>query len=91
MNETTVAGVKPILPDWLAKSEWWTKPVRAEGMAALRIGVGIVLLVDMLVTYAPHWQLFFAPGGLGTADVFSSQLNAHWNFSAVYILCEIPV
>ncbi len=80
-----VAGVQPIFPEWLAKSEWWTKPVRAEGMAALRIGVGLVLLVDMLVTYAPHWRLFFAPGGLGTSEVFGSRFAGHAYFSLAWL------
>lgn len=77
-----VIGVQPILPAWLAKWDWWTKPVRAEGLAALRIGVGLVLLLDMLVTYAPHWRLFFGPQGLGTAAVFGSRFSSdHAYFS----------
>jgi hypothetical protein len=77
-----VVGVQPILPASLAGWDWWTKPVRAEGLAALRIGVGLVLLFDMLVTYAPHWRLFFAPQGLGTAKVFSSRFGSdHAYFS----------
>jgi hypothetical protein len=91
MSSTTVSpsavGVKPILPSWLASSEWWTKPVRAEGLAALRIGVGLVLLLDMLVTYAPHWQLFFGPQGLGTAAVFGTRFgpdHAYFSLASLF-------
>lgn len=77
-----VIGVQPILPAWLAGWDWWTRPARAEGLAALRIGVGLVLLLDMLVTYAPHWRLFFGPQGLGTAAVFGSRFSSdHAYFS----------
>lgn len=77
-----VIGVQPILPARLASWDWWTKPVRAEGLAALRIGVGLVLLLDMLVTYASHWRLFFGPQGLGTAEVFGSRFSSdHAYFS----------
>lgn len=80
--EQRVVGVQPILPAWLAGWDWWTKPVRAEGLAALRIGVGLVLLLDMLVTNAPHWQLFFGPRGLGSAAVFGSRFSSdHAYFS----------
>jgi hypothetical protein len=81
-----LVGVRPIFPAWLAKNDWWTKPVRAEGLAAMRIAVGMVLLFDMLVTYAPHWRLFFAPGGLGTSAVFGDRLEApHAYFSLAWM------
>ncbi len=79
-TKAELVGTKPILPTWLAASEWWTAPVRGERLATLRIGVGVVVLLDMLLTYAPHWQTFFAPGGIGGRAVFGSRLEAPYAY-----------
>jgi hypothetical protein len=48
----------------LSRWRWWTEPVRAERLAALRIGLAAVLLADVLTTYWPHAADFFGKGSL---------------------------
>jgi uncharacterized membrane protein YphA (DoxX/SURF4 family) len=51
VSEGTVIGTQPWLPKPLSRSRWWTEPVPAERLAALRIGVGLVMLIDLFATY----------------------------------------
>ncbi len=77
-----VVGVAPWLPPPLSRSAWWTKPVRAERLAALRIGLAAVLLIDILTTYLPHIEDLFVPGSLGGAAVFPGVFQGgSWNWS----------
>jgi hypothetical protein len=64
MTDGTVVGLKPWLPPPLSRMQWWTEPVPAQRLAALRIGVGLVLLLDVLATYLPRAADFFGPEGL---------------------------
>lgn len=61
---TTVVGINPWLPKPLAESPWWTEPVPAERLAAVRIGVGLTLLLDVLTTYLPQIADFFGEGSV---------------------------
>lgn len=70
MSEPLVSGINPLLPWPLRRSRWWTEPVRAESLAALRIGIALVLLLDVLAFYLPHARDFFGAGSLGGPDVF---------------------
>jgi hypothetical protein len=74
MSNSTVAGLQPWLPPPLARSAWWTVPVAAERLAALRIGVGLTLLVDVLFTYWPRATDFFGQGSLTAAGTFTEQV-----------------
>lgn len=69
MNERTVVGLQPWLPWPLSKMSWWTETVRAERLAALRIGLAAVLLLDILGCYLPYLSVFLGPGSLGAPDV----------------------
>jgi hypothetical protein len=71
MSMDNVVGVRPWLPWPLSGSAWWTEPVRAERLAALRIGLATVVLLDICTTYLPHLQDFFGAGSLGSPEVFS--------------------
>jgi hypothetical protein len=80
MISESVRGVLPRLPAWLANSRWWTQPIRAERLAALRIGVGLVLLLDVLGTYVPRYADFFGRNSLtapGTATQTASWFEWH--------------
>ena len=80
MSECTTVGVRPWLPWPLCDSPWWTKPVRAERLAALRIGVAIMLLVDVFTLYLPHADAFFGRDSLGSPEVFApSALSLRWS------------
>ncbi len=71
MSKLVVHGIDPALPWPLNRSRWWTDPVRAEGLAALRIGLSFVLLLDVLAFYLPHASEFFGAGSLGAPDAFA--------------------
>ena len=76
----TVVGLPPLLPWPLSRSAWWAEPVRAERLAALRIGVGLVLLLDILGTYMPRTGDFFGAGSLsdpGTHSFNATPLEWH--------------
>jgi hypothetical protein len=77
-----VVGVRPWLPGALGRWAWLTAPVRAERLAALRIGVGLVLLLDILATHLPYLRDYYGPGSLADPDVFASRFAApfwHWS------------
>jgi hypothetical protein len=65
MSSPAVAGIRPWYPWPLSRWRWWTEPVAGERLAALRIGLSAVLLVDVLCTYVPHVFDFFGPNHLG--------------------------
>jgi hypothetical protein len=70
MEARLVIGLNPALPRPLAQWAWWTQPVRAERLAALRIGVAIVLLLDVIWTYLPQAGAFFGWNSLGSPEDF---------------------
>jgi hypothetical protein len=76
-----VIGVTPWLPWPLSRWSWWTEPVRAERLAALRIGFAIVLLVDVVLQYLPNYADFFGAGSLGSPEVFAGRAQGHWHWS----------
>jgi hypothetical protein len=81
-NEGTVVGLSPWLPWPLSRSPWWTEPVRAERLAALRIGLGAVLLLDLLLTYLPNLTDLFGRNSLGSPSIFAFYTSApHWRWS----------
>jgi uncharacterized membrane protein YphA (DoxX/SURF4 family) len=82
MRETAIVGTKPWLPWPLARWPWWTEPIRAERLAALRIALAAVLLVDVLGTYLPCSQDFFGPNSLGSASIFEgSPTSGPWSLA----------
>lgn len=62
------AGVKPWFPGVLGRWRWLTEEVPAERLAALRIAVSLSLLLDILGTYLPYFDLFFSPAYFGSAE-----------------------
>jgi hypothetical protein len=80
MRDYRLLGIDPWLPWPLNRSRWWTEPVRAERLAALRIGVAAVLLLDVLGTYLPQAHDFFGANSLGSPDVFASvRIASRWS------------
>lgn len=91
MSEPIVVGLAPCLPEPLSQMPWWTKPVRAERLAAFRIAVGAMLLLDVLLFYLPRATDFFGPGSLGSAEVFAGRLgNSTWHWSLLHGLADGP-
>jgi hypothetical protein len=61
----------------LGRSRWWTEPVPAERLAALRIGLAAVLLADVLALYLPQMNDFFGPESL--AGIRGDEVSVpHW-------------
>jgi hypothetical protein len=83
----TVVGTRPCLPAFV--SDWLTAPVRAERLAALRIGFAAVLLFDVLVTYLPFLSDYYGPGSLSWPDVFAGRFESpYWHWSILRWLPE---
>ncbi|MBY0523651.1 MAG: HTTM domain-containing protein [Gemmataceae bacterium] len=84
MSERKVVGIRPWLPWPLSRIPWWTEPVRAERLAALRIGVGLATLVDVLGHYLPYASAFFGDSSLGASAVFDAQgMDQVWRWSVL--------
>ena len=66
-----VVGIQPWLPWPLSAWSWWTAPVRAERLAALRIGLAACLIFDIAYNYAPDTLAFFGKDGLGAPEIFN--------------------
>jgi len=77
-----VVGIAPRLPEPLASSKWWTTPIRAERLAALRIAIGAAIVFDVVCSYWPERGALFGAGSLGSAEVFAGRFRApFWNWS----------
>ncbi len=67
-----VVGTVPHLPfSW----NWMTAPVPAERLAAWRISVGVVLLLDTLLFYWPQFGLLYGPQSLAGPNVFETRFT----------------
>lgn len=66
-----IIGLKPWFPWPLSRWPWLTEPVRAERLAALRIGLSLLLLIDILVSYLPFAADYFTSQGIGGPKLFS--------------------
>ena len=71
-----VLGLKPWFPWPLSRWRWLTAPVAAERLAALRIGLALVMLVDVLTTYLPRSADYFSRDSLGSRELFAHELDA---------------
>lgn len=89
MSERNVVGLVPWLPWPLCRLPWWTEPVRAERLAALRIGVAAVLLLDILTTYLPWAADFFGSASVGSPVPWVEKYGANpWRWSPVHFIRE---
>jgi len=78
----TVVGAQPWLPWPLSTSAWWTRPVHAQRLAALRIGLAACLLLDILFSYLPRLHDLFGPDSLGTLELSAWWADApRWSWS----------
>jgi uncharacterized membrane protein YphA (DoxX/SURF4 family) len=84
-GDRIVVGISPWLPWPLGACRWWTEPVRAERLAALRIGLAAVLLVDLFTTYLPGLHVFFGQGSLGQPSFFEHWFKGpRWQWSLLH-------
>jgi uncharacterized membrane protein YphA (DoxX/SURF4 family) len=73
MEKPQVVGLTPLWPWPLSRWRWLAAPVRAERLAILRIGLALMLLIDVLTTYVPNATLFYG------ADSFAGPGTWDWN------------
>lgn len=81
-RNSEIVGRRPALPWPLSACRWWTEPVRAERLAAVRIGIAAALLLEVAFVYWPHRHDFYGPQGLGRTDVYphySAAPQFHWS------------
>jgi len=64
----TIVGLQPWLPWPLSRWSWLTRTVPAERLAALRIGLAAVMLLDVLGTYLPGRADLFGPESVAGPD-----------------------
>lgn len=79
---TLVVGTQPWLPRGLANMTWWTRPIRAEVYALLRITTAAVLLLDQCLTMLPHLNVLYGRGSAGAPSLFAwmfERPNLHWS------------
>jgi hypothetical protein len=55
--------VSPLAP-WRAFVAFWTRPIRAESLAAFRIALGLTILANQLTGIGPNLLFFGGPGGI---------------------------
>jgi hypothetical protein len=78
-------GLQPWYPWLLSRWQWWTAPVRAERLAALRIGLAAWLLVDVLTTYLPNVTTFYGANSLGAPPLYNWMWTENrWGWSLFY-------
>ncbi len=64
-GDARILGLKPIYPWPLSRWTWLNEPVAVERVAALRIGLALVMLLDVFFTYYLSANDFFGPDSLG--------------------------
>jgi hypothetical protein len=75
----TVVGLRPALPGWLRRLPGLDGVVPAERLIALRIVVGVTLLIDLLIGYLPHLDVWRAV--LADAPFAERIAWPHWRWS----------
>ena len=79
------AGLEPWLPWPLSAWRWWTAPVAAERLAALRIGLAVLLVIDILCTYLPNLDAFFLDSGPSGSRVFGWYTQSpRWTWTVLH-------
>jgi hypothetical protein len=61
VTEPRSAGIQPWFPWPLSRWDWLTEQIPAERLAAVRIAAAVVLLIDIGISFLPHFGTFFSP------------------------------
>lgn len=84
----TIVGTSPWLPGPLTRWKWLSEPIPAQRLAAWRIGTGLVLLLDLLLFYAPNLLSFYGPDSLGEPGIFAERFA--WPYGNWSVLRWLP-
>lgn len=71
-------------------TRFWHRPVRAEGLALMRILLGVALLTDQLFQYLPHLGEFFGPHGVAPRGLFDAYQLMHWRWTVLLFNHDAP-
>jgi hypothetical protein len=87
VSEPRVVGVRPWFPRPLSRWKWWTEPIPAERVAALRVVTAALLLLDLLLCYLPHFSLLFSPEAFGGRELYAGKFrDDHYFWSVLRLL-----
>jgi hypothetical protein len=70
-----VRGLKPWFPWPLSRWRWLTEPVRAERLAALRIGVAFFMLLDVFSSFYLASSDYYGRNSLGEPSVYATRFE----------------
>jgi hypothetical protein len=84
-----LVGLRPWLPWPLSRWRWWTRPVRAERLAVLRIAVAALMLLDVLGSYLPAAADFFGADSMGRPDLYEWRFSPKYHFSRWSLLHNV--
>jgi hypothetical protein len=70
-----------VRPSWWVR--FWHEPVRAEGLALMRILLGVALLTDQLFQYLPNMAEFFGPHGVAPQGLHDRSQLANWRWTVL--------
>ena len=85
--EPRFVGVQPRLPGPLRRWNWLLRPIPAERMAALRIAVAVVALLDIGIGCVPQFETHFSESGLGGPNANPSRFRTgHHYWSLLRVL-----
>lgn len=69
--------MKPLRP----VIDFWSKPVRAEPLAAFRVSIGLIVLLDTLISLIPDAAYWFGPDGVADPSQFRYTVEDTWRWA----------
>src|SRR5438067_6223866 len=78
--DARVFGLKPWFPWPLSRWHWLTEPLPAERLAALRIGVALVMFLDVVSSFYACRNDLFGPDSLGDPRDFRQRFEPQVGF-----------
>jgi hypothetical protein len=83
-----VIGLKPWFPWPLSRWRWLNEPVRAERLAALRIGVAVLTVLDVLLTFLPISADIAGRDGIMNPTLLAEHFNRSQRWSLLAQVSE---
>ncbi len=61
--------------------DFWSRPVRSEPLAAFRISIGLIVLLDTLISLLPDAAYWYGPEGIMDPAVFGYSIEDSWRWA----------